>query len=539
MDEKIKQAGISRRGFITGAALSMAGLAGASVLGGCAPAQSSATATAAEKTSSLKTASETKEADVVIVGSGATGCMAAYQAVKSGVKNIVVVTKSGNETDSNFNEITGTCAVETDATAAIGQDYSRVDLFKHMVDFAHWTVNAKLLRDCVMLLPENITILKEMGVETALLGDRYNAGFVCVHGFTGKDKGKPVAEFLSGKGVQFMYNAPATHVLMDDGKATGVQVEQDGKVIDVKAKAVLVCTGGYMANPDMLKETYGGVTLVNMGSVKNTGDGQKMVLEAGGVDDRIHGLGMNDIYGMNAKSTISVFNANPFMQLAFYGGLVVNPSGNRFMNEYMLAQQPMSGGGEATLHVQRYYAVFSENVVSSMKTSSYYASIGSPAVWTSAATMFSTPLADFDKGLQTAQSEGWCYKASSIQELAKQTGLTNLATTVADYDKMVAAKDDTLFYKREEFLQPIEDGSANYYAFEYNPSAFNTFGGPRTDEQCRVLAADYAPIDGLYMGGVENGSLFSTPYYDCGGSCSGLSMASGRLAMRYMADFIK
>ena len=52
----------------------------------------------------------------------------------------------------------------------------------------------------------------------------------------------------------------------------------------------------------------------------------------------------------------------------------------------------MSGGGEATLHEQRYYAIFSGNVVASMKETSYYESIGKPAVWTSAATMFNAPL---------------------------------------------------------------------------------------------------------------------------------------------------
>lgn len=104
---------------------------------------------------------------------------------------------------------------------------------------------------------------------------------------------------------------------------------------------------------------------------------------------------------------------------------------------------------------------------------------------------------------------------------------------------MVAAGEDTLFYKRKEFLQPIEDGSAAYYAFEYNPSAFNTFGGARTDEHCRVLDGDYNPIPGLYVAGVENGSLFCTPYYDCGGSCSGLSMASGRIAARHMVEYVQ
>lgn len=530
---------LTRRNFLAGMA-GVAGVAGVSMLSGCGtPSTAGSSDTADAEESTIKEADETRDADIVIVGSGATGSMAAYEAAKLGLGKVLVVTKSDNATDSNFNVITGTCAVETAATDAIGQQYTLSDLYQHMISFAHWTVNAKLLRNCVMLLSEDIDILTELGVETSILGDRYNAGFTCAHGFVTSNKGVPIEEALTGMGVEYLYGAPVTHILMEDGKAVGVQAETDDGVVNINAKAVLVCTGGYMANEEMLQEVYGGVTLVNMGSEKNTGDGQRMVIEAGGMEERVRGLGMNDIYGMNAKSTISVFEANPFMQLAFYGGLVVGPSGTRFMNEYMLAQEPMSGGGEATLHQQRYYAIFSEDVVNSMKETSYYESIGTPAVWTSAATMFSAPLADFDESLQEAIDEGWCFKASSIEALAEATGLDELAATVKEYDEMVAAGEDTLFYKRSEFLWPIEDGSANYYAFEYNPSAFNTFGGARTDEYCRVLDAEYNPIPGLYVGGVENGSLFCSPYYDCGGSCSGLSMASGRVAVRHMAEYIE
>lgn len=538
MDET-KKSGLTRRSFLASTAMGLAGIAGASFLAGCAPANAANDTTSEETGSTIKEPTQTREADIVIVGSGAAGCFAAYEAAQLGIQNIIVVTKSGNATDSNFNEITGTCAVDTPATEAIGQDFSVDDLYQHMISYAHWTVNARLLRDSVRLLPSNIEILDEVGVETMLLGDRYNVGFIDVHGFTGKNKGENFDKALTEKGVEFLYDTPATHILMTDGKATGVQAESGSEVINVNAKAVLVCTGGYLANEDMMREAYGGVTVVNMGSRNNTGDGQRMVVEAGGMDDRISGLGMNDIYGMNEKSTISVFEANPFMQLAFYGGLLTDPYGNRFMNEYMLAQEPMSGGGEATLRAQRYYAIFSENAVNAMKDSSYYANIGSPEVWTSAATMFNAPLADFDANLSKAQEEGWCFKASSIAELAETAGLANLAETVAEYDAMVKEGNDTLFFKREEFLQPIEDGSSAYYAFEYNPSAFNTFGGPRTDERCRVLNDAYEPIPGLYVAGVENGSLFCTPYYNAGGSCSGLSMSSGRIAARAMAEYLQ
>lgn len=126
-----------------------------------------------------------------------------------------------------------------------------------------------------------------------------------------------------------------------------------------------------------------------------------------------------------------------------------------------------------------------------------------------------------------------------MAELAEVTGLTALLETVAEYDRMVAAGADTLFLKDPALLQPIEDGSAAYYAFEYNPSAFNIFGGPRTDERCCALDENSDPIPRLYVGSVENGSLFGSPYYAASGSCSGPSIASGRVAARAMTDHIE
>lgn len=541
MIENSKPIELTRRNFLAGAAASLVGIAGAASLASCAPSGKNTDDAELADTgdaAALKEATETRNADIVIVGSGAAGCFAAYEAAKAGAGNILVVTKSGNATDSNFNEITGTASVETAALKEAGETCTVEDMYQRMINYAHWTVNARLLHECVKLLPSNIDIFDEMGVETMVLGDRYNFGFLNVHGFTGKNKGVNFEEGLQAMGVEFLYDAPVTHILMEDGVAVGVQCESGKDVINVNAQAVLVCTGGYLANEEKVAAEYGGCKVVNMGSLNNTGDGERIVLEAGGVADRIRGMGMNDIYGMNEKSTISVFDANPFMQLAFYGGLLTDPSGRRFMNEYMLAQEPMNGGGEATLHEKRYYAIFSEDTVNAMKDSPYYQNIGAPAVWTSAATMFNAPLADFDANLAAAQEEGWCFKASSIAELAEATGLTALPETVTEYDSFVAAGSDPDFFKDPAFLQPIEDDSAAYYAFEYNPSAFNTFGGPRTDERCRALDTNSDPIPGLYVAGVENGSLFCSPYYAVGGSCSGLSQSSGRIAAKAMVEYI-
>ena len=522
---------ISRRDFLKGSAASALSLA---LLGG----SQMAFADGEKEASAPVAADETLETPILIVGAGSAGMMAAYEASKAGAQ-VLVISNSPSANATNGASITGTCAVETPYTEEIGQEYSLEDLYKRMISFAHWTVNPRLLKNCVQLLPSNISTFADMGIEVMLAGDRYGIGFNDVHIFLTQGKWALAEQKCKDQGVEFMYNMTAEEPIMDGDTVVGIRAtDNDGKVYDIKAKAVLLACGGFISNKEKLKEHFGDIDIVDMGFPFNTGKGIEVAQKAGGFFERITGLGMNDIYGMNAKSyKLSVFNSNPLMQLAFYGNLITDEHGDRFMNEYMLANEPMAGGGEATLHVKRYYCIYNEATLMKMKDEAYYQTIGAPEFWTSAATMFNAPIADLDANLEEALAEGWCYKADTLEELAEMTGCENLAETVRTYDGYVAAGDDPVYHKQPAPMQPIgEEGP--FYLFEYNPSAFNTFGGCRTDHLTRALKSNFDVIPGLYIAGVENGSLYSSPYYDVGGTCSGLALASGRLAGMEMAKYI-
>ncbi len=91
---------------------------------------------------------------------------------------------------------------------------------------------------------------------------------------------KPLQEFVESKGGEFLLNMAGKRLIMEDGACTGVQCEGDG-VTDVKAKAVIVATGGFLGNVDMMREKFG--TFVNpLGNVLSVGEGIDMVQAAGG-----------------------------------------------------------------------------------------------------------------------------------------------------------------------------------------------------------------------------------------------------------------
>ncbi len=532
---------ISRRDFLKGTAAGAAGLTVASVLGMPVLAEEAVTegSDTSEKVESYNI-SEVIEKDIVIVGAGAAGMSAAYEAGKNQGGDVLVISNSSSAADTNGSMVSGTCGVETPYTKEAGETMTLEGLYDRMITFAHWTVNARLLKTCVDMLPGNIEAFDEMGIALTLAGDRYSIGFQEVHLFGTDSKGTVMQEYIEDHyGVEFKFRTEAEELVMTDGKCTGVIAKDaDGNYIQINAKAVCLACGGYVSNEEMMRETYGDMDIMALSTAYQTGKGIKMAQKAGAFRESTYGLGLSDIVGANKKAGFNL-GENMLLGAALFGSLLVDQYGKRFMNEYMLANESMAGGGEATLHVGKYYAIYSQKVMDALKEMGYYEYIGSPEFWVSGFLLYNAPIDNLDERIEKAIADGWCQKADTIEELAEAAGLPFLADTVREYDRMAENGKDELFNKRVEMMIPIEQEEGPYYLLEFNPGAFNTFGGCRTDEDTRALRADFSVIDGLYIAGVENGSLYSRPYYDVGGTCSGLAYSSGRLAGMKMAEFVK
>jgi fumarate reductase flavoprotein subunit len=531
---------ITRRNFVAAAGIAAGVAAGLACAKGATAQETGASSTisAAQDQVTVGTPDETITKKIVIVGAGCAGMMAAYEAGKAGVADVLVVSNSQSALDTNGSMVSGTSAVETSYTKDAGETETIEELFQQMVDFAHWTANARLLKTCTEYLPGNIEALQEMGIDFELGADRGGFGYLNVHLFKTENKGDVIQKYLEDNfGTEFMYGFELTAPVMDGDAIKGVQgTDSDGKLIEIDADAVLLACGGYMDNKEMLAETYGDMDIVACTSGHLDGMGIKVAKAAGAFPESVFGLGMNDIFGSNA--TLGFNMSNQLLAIAFYGGLLVNETGERFTNEYMVAQESMGGGGESLLHAKCYYTIISQTLVDALKTQSYYDIIGRPEYWHCGEILYTNPIEDIDDLLTEAQDLGWVIKADTLPELAEKSGLANLEATVEEYNEMAEAGVDDLFYKPTEMLRPIEtDGPL--YLIAYNPGAFNTFGGCRTDRLTRALRADFSVIDGLYIAGVENGSLYSRPYYEVGGSCSGLALSSGRLAGQQMAAYVQ
>ena len=483
--------------------------------------------------------------EVCVVGAGGAGLMAAMEAASKGAK-VLVVEKASSVSASNTAQIGGTAGVQSRVSKAAGERITSEALFAHMIDYAHWTVDAPLLRKCLDVSGEVMDKLQDLGVKTFLGPDRYNVGFREVHVYeTPADKKMAlVADEVKRLGGTFMFETAGKKLLVEGGKVVGLVAERpDGTSVKISAKAVLLCTGGFLGNPEMMKRYFGDTPIANLGSTLNTGDGISMALAAGGVMERPVGVSLNDISGTNVKSeslkSLAVYFSparNQALDLAFIGGLLVDTSGHRFFDEYQLANNPLAGGGEATLRAGRYYAVLDRATLEALSKKSPYERLGKPKVWTAGPIMFNQKLDRIFADLKVGISEGWVYEAGSVKELGAKLGMVDLEKTVAEYNAMCAAKKDSLLSKVPAFLTPVVAGP--FYLVEFQPGAWCTFGGVKVDDRLRALDKANKVIPGLYVAGLDAGSLYCSPYYDVGGTASGLAMDSGKLAGAAMADYV-
>ena len=135
----------------------------------------------------------------------------------------------------------------------------------------------------------------------------------------------PLTKDLEESGVEIMYNVCADELLCSDaGVVEGISgVRPDGSRVTVNAKSVVLCTGGYAQNKEMMERyaetTEGFMTLV---PTSNTGDGLVMAEAVGA-----------QIFDSPATQVIYVSKTSG-VGIKEEAGLIVNARGERVVNEY-------------------------------------------------------------------------------------------------------------------------------------------------------------------------------------------------------------
>ena len=528
-------ASLDRRSFLA-AASAAAGVAALAGAGLASADEAAATGSDDRHSTSAKAAQdsvdETVECDVVIAGAGIAGLMAADNLANQGY-SVVLLEKGVSAVVSNWAQCGGPNACETQVQKDEDAWVSLDDMFKYMYGFSNGSVNAKLLKNVLAGTGPAIDRMCELGVEMHLWGDPYGVGFRGRHYIDSDGAGRtdPIIADIEANGGTVTYLASVYAVLMEDGKACGVQAEVDGKVVNYKAKATVIATGGFLGNTTMQQEHFN-TPIHPLGNSVSDGTGIQMVIDAGGVLDRSFAVLGNECGAVAPTTegwpfTDEWLNVNEHYGYWLFGGLYVDGTGSRFVNEGDVAAFPLAKGGEALVRAGHAWVVMDDAYYQACQNEGIYSYLGEPSEWTAGeeAGYYNPTAANAEDHLQQAIEEGWGIKADTIEEIAEKFGLTNLAETVENYNAMCEAGEDTEFYKPAYFMKSLTQ--APFYAFEYVPSAWGTNGGIKVDSTMHAVDSDNNAIPGLYVAGVDAGSMYTMPYYTNAGSSVGNAMGSG------------
>ncbi|MBI4444446.1 MAG: FAD-dependent oxidoreductase [Acidobacteria bacterium] len=319
---------------------------------------------------------------------------------------------------------------------------------------------------------------------------------------------------LAHPNVEFLFNTEGVELLISEGRIQGVRVRnaRNGELSELKASAVILATGGFQSNLDLVKSNWpAGETVpreILAGSGPNSlGSGLVMAKAAGGSLHRMdhmwnYSSGMKDPRDLTGKRGLRTFNTR---------GIWVNQSGQRFLNEdsaegerlKILLKQPGT----------TYWNVFDEPGRSDLSVFGWN--------W-----------------MSEEEKSRALVKADTLEELALRIGLPAqaLQQTVARYNQMVDSGADEDFdrFRNHRVPQgatpPVVIAKPPFYAFQGFPLARKSMGGIRTDQYSRVVDSNNNVIPGLYAAGEVAGFGGINGVAALEGTFLGPSLLMGRVA---------
>ena len=587
MSEEIN--GISRRGFLTGAATLSAALAGMG-LSGCAPkvvsvsgAEGSASSAngqtvgfdgtgvmpwlGEEPSVSDSDVAETLEADVVVVGLGCSGVPACRSAAEAGAKVIAI------EASAQINSVASDMAILGGETMA---KWDRGDGFldKHMVvnmhmeEGSHHSNFGIISRYCdesgkaldwfvkgcpdMYIASESYEEVPEANRKHYLYP--YFVPMLETYDYTKEDMPcyptsvgfASLATAMSDNlkraeeaGAEIRYNTKGVKLIKgDDGAIEGIYAQDtsSNKYLKIKAKSVILATGDYLANEDMMKYfapacVENGNQILSMdldaqGNYTNVGDGHKMGVWAGAAVEQWHAPMIHHMGGGAGSDGRGVIGNNGFLWL--------NLHGKRFMNEDVPGQQLEN---QVELQPERVaYQFFDASWPEQLKY--FPAAHGIACIYRDEALPDWTPSGlkinvRCPADIEAAVAEGRCVKADTIDELlSKIDGMdaTQAKASIERYNQLCEQGSDEDFGKSSQRLFALKNGP--FYAAKCGVAlTLANLGGLESDSDCHVYDTDRNVIKGLYACGAPQGGRFNVQYpISLKGLSAGMCMVFGKIA---------
>ncbi len=491
-----------------------------------------------------------KTVDVVVVGAGGTGCLAALEAANMGADTLVIETSARYGGTSALT--CGPMVVNSPEQVAAN---GGVDLVDEDLLFATWFEDARtqpgdtkatLITEYSELSGYTVDWMEKMGFakfdqsitfkfpqfRVWSMYPGWNAGRVHGGGMT-HDYFNALMETYTELGGKTMFETTGTELIVENGEVLGVRaVGYDGQVYDLYAKAVVLATGGYGGNEEMLLEytksdEVGAYQLYGVATNVGTAITMGQQVDAKLADNIDVVMAHFSAPTVRIHLFDTVYNQVPTAFAVNENALDVNTAGDRFINE-------VNAAADAGDETARYFAVYGGDAVEAIKQSGFTGTTAgmymNPGAFDPG-----TPLPELDKVIDAGVELGFIFKADTVEDLAKaiseKTGasMENLAETVQAYNELCAEGTDSQFGKPSQYLTPVTGGY--YIAVEASPIIYSTCSSLEVDTEMRVVTNAGAAIPNLFAGGTDTmGMLLYDEYTDYGGCAQAWAFTSGRIA---------
>ena len=504
--------------------------------------------TAVEKTGSAE--DSTVEADVVVVGAGGAGMTAAITAAGEGKSVVILESQSmvgGNsvratggmnagktvyQDENEFGESAGVEKTLKTAAEKYADNETITALAKTVSEqWAAYQANPTGYFDSVELMeldtmiggkgindPELVETLCANSADAIDWLDEHGITLHNVSSFGGASvkrihrpvnaEGKTVSvgsymipllqENCEKAGVKMMLDTTATEILTDaNGAAVGVKATgASGETVTVNAKAVVLASGGFGANLDMVvkyKPELKGFMTTNAPGIQGQGIEMAQAIGAATVDmDQIQ------IHPTVEANTAALITEG----LRGDGAILINEEGQRFIDE-----------------------VGTRDVVSAAEiaqTGSYSWLVGDQA------------MVDASSVIQGYIKKGYTVTGATYEELGKAMGVdaAAFAETMEKWNGYVEAKNDPDF-GRTSFANPLN--TAPYYAVKVTAGVHHTMGGLKINANTEVLNEKGEVIPGLFAAGEVTGGVHGANRL--GGNAVADFTVFGRIAGAAASDY--
>lgn len=320
----------------------------------------------------------------------------------------------------------------------------------------------------------------------------------------------------------------ADKLIFDEaGNVEGVHaVYYDGTEYEIYGKTVILSTGGFLGNDEMMKEVFGS-TIRAIGDTVNKGAGIRMGISAGGATYALDTLPMthvSQIPNIIRDDSLTADEKTVLTSLALTTDVNALKEDGSFYQNMDDTGTNEGDSSELTVGIVyapgfHYYNIYSEEDIQNIKTNGLteVQAASAPIALTSGGMVQAkTPIDTIEHIMEVGIETKNVFKGTA-SELAEQLGMD-----------------------KETTIQSLGDDEAVYYLVECAGYAYGTVGGLDVDANCNVLREDGTPIVNLFATGQDSEGVENVggkPYTPWAGQAQMWTFVSGKIAGEAAAEF--